>query len=206
MVPGMNEPDPSPPWADAPVHLVASDPTWPAIAAGYIAEINALLGSELVGTPVHIGSTAIPALPAKPIIDLQALATDPSTVVADHQEALAASSWFLVPPELDQRSWRWFFVRADPTGQHRLAHLHLMRVGEPRWHQQLAFRDRLRTSPDLAREYYEIKSTAAAMHTNDREAYTHLKHDFVHRVLNTTAEPPADGGASSSRPGGATSG
>lgn len=99
------------------------------------------------------------------------------------QDALAAASWFFVPRELDRRLWRWFVVRADDTGRHRLAHLHVMRLNEPRWHEQLAFRDALRATPVLAEEYALLKAEAAREHRHDREAYTSAKQAFVQRVL-----------------------
>ncbi|MGH3530226.1 MAG: GrpB family protein [Pseudonocardiaceae bacterium] len=61
---------------------------------------------------LHIGSTAIPGLPAKPVIDLQALSQDPDTTIANAHGELTARSWFFVPRRLDQRPWRWFIVRA----------------------------------------------------------------------------------------------
>jgi GrpB-like predicted nucleotidyltransferase (UPF0157 family) len=85
----------------------------------------------------HIGSTAIPGLPAKPVIDLQALSQDPDTTIANAHGELTARSWFYVPRYLDQRPWRWFTVHADAARRHRLAHLHLVQPGQRRWHEQL---------------------------------------------------------------------
>lgn len=70
-----------------------------------------------------------------------------------------------------------------PSGQRRLAHLHLMRPDEPRWYEQLAFRDALRANPALAGEYARLKARAADEHHHDREAYTNAKQAFVRRVL-----------------------
>lgn len=71
----MNEPDAPPAWAFEPVHVVAPDPNWPAAAERHIAEVHDLLGDWLTSSAVHVGSTAIPGLTAKPIIDLQAIAS-----------------------------------------------------------------------------------------------------------------------------------
>lgn len=111
------------------------------LAERYIDELQALLGRRLAGPVLHVGSTAVPGLAAKPIIDLQALVVEPERVIADCQQVLASSLWHLVPRDLDQRPWRWLLVRTDETETHRLTHLHLMRVGEPRWQEQLIFRD-----------------------------------------------------------------
>lgn len=174
----------SPPaWAVEDIHVVDPDPDWARLADVFAGEVRALLGAELTGPIVHVGSTAVPGLPAKPVIDLQATADEPSVAIGTAQEALAAASWYFIPRELDRRPWRWFVVRADQAGEHRLAHLHLMRPGEPRWGQQLTFRDQLRGSSALVDEYARLKAAAALRHPHDREAYTAAKTAFVRRVL-----------------------
>lgn len=175
---------PPPVWALEPVRIAGPDPAWPERAAEFAAELHSLLGRWLRSDVLHVGSTAIPGLAAKPVIDLMATAEDPDAAVASEQDAMAHASWFLVPPELDQRPWRRFVVRTDAAGQRRRAHLHLMWPGEPRWDEQLAFRDRLRAEPALAAEYATLKARAAAEHRADREAYTAAKATFVRRVLD----------------------
>lgn len=174
----------APPWASEDVHVVEPDPRWAVQAEHFATEIHDLFGDWLSGQVAHIGSTAVPGLAAKPIIDLQAVAADPAAMTAANHNALTAASWFFVPRHLDQRTWRWFFVRADAAGQHRLAHLHLMQPGEPRWHEQLTFRDALRANPDLAEDYARLKARAAHQHHHDREAYTSAKQAFIRRVLD----------------------
>jgi GrpB-like predicted nucleotidyltransferase (UPF0157 family) len=88
-----------------------------------------------------------------------------------------------VPPELDRRPWRRFFVKPDESGQHRVAHLHLIQAGHPRWAEQLAFRDALRRDGRLARQYEDLKRLLAARHGGDREAYTAAKAAFVANAL-----------------------
>ncbi|RNL86914.1 GrpB family protein [Halostreptopolyspora alba] len=173
-----------PAWATEEVRLVAADPAWAEHANRLAAELRQLLHGWLRGPVVHVGSTAVAGLVAKPVIDLQAIAGDPATTVVARNDALAGASWFVVPRELDQRPWRWFIVRTDTSGRHRLAHLHLMRPGEPRWHQQIAFRDALRADPALAREYADLKTEAARDHPHDRETYTEAKHAFIRGVLD----------------------
>ncbi|MGA9312645.1 MAG: GrpB family protein [Pseudonocardiaceae bacterium] len=96
---------------------------------------------------------------------------------------LGAAGWVLVPPELDARPWRRFFVQPDASGARRLAHLHVMRPDEPRWTQQLTFRDRLRADQGLARQYAELKTALARQHPDDRERYTDAKREFIEAVL-----------------------
>lgn len=173
-----------PAWATEDVHLVAPDPRWLEHAELFAAEIGNLFEDWLSSSVVHVGSTAVPGLAAKPIIDLQATSPDPAAAIAATHETLTAASWFFVARELDQRPWRWFVVRADASGQHRLAHLHLMAPDEPRWREQLVFRDALRADPALAQDYAHLKVKAAGEHRDDREAYTEAKHAFVRQVVD----------------------
>jgi GrpB-like predicted nucleotidyltransferase (UPF0157 family) len=108
---------------------------------------------------------------------------DLSAVVAQAGDGLAADGWCYVPPELDQRPWRRFFVKPDESGQHRVAHLHLIQAGHPRWGEQLAFRDALRRDGQLARQYEDLKRLLAARHADDREAYSAAKAAFVANAL-----------------------
>jgi GrpB-like predicted nucleotidyltransferase (UPF0157 family) len=128
----------------------------------------------------NIGSTAIPGLLAKPIIDLQAAVVDlhdADPIVA----ALAPHDWHYVDPDLDRRPWRRFFIKV--TDGRRSAHLHVMTINSPRWNQQIAFRDALCTDPSLILEYAALKRALAAKHTADREIYTAAKADFIRSVL-----------------------
>lgn len=188
---GDDRPSPTAPaWAYERARVVAPDPGWAAAAARYRDEVHDLLGDHLFGDVAHVGSTAVPGLPAKPVIDLQARAVDPAGAVDDRRQALSDAHWHLVPRELDDRPWRWFLVRTDRGERHRLAHLHLMTLEEPRWHDQLAFRDALRDSDALAQEYARLKADAADRYGDDRERYTRAKDRFVRRVLGNGGHPP----------------
>lgn len=117
-----NPSEPWPMWATETIRIVDPQPAWADLAEGFRGEVQDLLGQWLTSDVRHVGSTAIPGLPAKPVIDLQALSATPATAITTVHDALAAKSWFVVPRQLDQRPWRWFLVRTDPTAQHRLAH------------------------------------------------------------------------------------
>jgi GrpB-like predicted nucleotidyltransferase (UPF0157 family) len=69
-----------------------------------------VLDQWLLGPIEHVGSTAIPGIVAKPVIDLMAQVTDPDAVVGQAGGTLAGMSWRHVPPELDDRPWRRFFA------------------------------------------------------------------------------------------------
>jgi GrpB-like predicted nucleotidyltransferase (UPF0157 family) len=147
-----------------------------------------VLAPWLVDGVEHVGSTAVPGLAAKPVIDLMASVRDPDAVVEQAGDLLWADGWWHVPPELDSGgSWRRFFVKPDPSGQHRYAHLHVIAAGHPRWGEQIAFRDALRGDDELARRYAELKRRLAAEHADDREAYTDGKGAFVRDALDRHA-------------------
>jgi GrpB-like predicted nucleotidyltransferase (UPF0157 family) len=177
--------DAAPPWAYEKAAVHPHDPRLADLAGAERARLAGLLAPWLTEEIEHVGSTAVPGLAAKPTIDLMASVTDPDAVVSEAGPRLAAEGWCYVPPELDQRSWRRFFVKPDDTGQRRVAHLHVIQAGHPRWADQLAFRDALRRDDQLAKSYGDLKQRLASEHADDREAYTDAKAAFVASVLGS---------------------
>jgi GrpB-like predicted nucleotidyltransferase (UPF0157 family) len=177
----VNGDPPWPGWAAEPVDLADADATWIRQGEQERVHLEALLSPWLVARIEHVGSTAIPDLPAKPIIDLQAPVADlgDSDRMAD---ALAPHDWHYVDPDLDQRPWRRFFVKVSDG--RRSAHLHVMTPDSPRWREQMAFRDALRADPTLTADYAALKRVLAANYADDREAYTAAKSDFIRAVLD----------------------
>ena len=177
-----------PAWANERVEVVGYDPNWAERAAREVQELTERLSPWAVAPIEHVGSTAVPGRPAKPIIDLM-VAVRTLDVAPEIDLALRPAGWHLVPPELDQRPWRRFFVKV--VSGHRDAHLHVMVAREPRWAEQIAFRDRLRTDVALRDEYARLKLAVAQRHGDDREAYTAGKAGFIRDVLrgSTTASP-----------------
>jgi len=175
--------DALPRWATEHPEVRPHDPLLAIRARDEAARLAEILAPWLVDGVEHVGSTSVPGLAAKPIIDLMASVSDPEAVVGEAGESLAADGWNYVPPQLDQRDWRRFFVKPDAAGERRLAHLHVIPAGHPRWAQQIAFRDALRGDDLLARAYEDVKRQAAARHRDDREAYTSAKTQFVMDVL-----------------------
>jgi GrpB-like predicted nucleotidyltransferase (UPF0157 family) len=178
----MSAPAEWPVWATEDPIIVEPSPDWLARGRRLSLELADTLGPMLVADVEHMGSTAVPGLAAKPIIDLMAgvASLDAADAIA---QALAPALWHFVPPDLDQRPWRRFFVKVEQ--EHRAAHLHVMDPASPRWHEQLAFRDALRADADLAAEYSSLKRTLSDRHRHDREAYSEAKGEFISRVLST---------------------
>jgi len=169
-----------PAWAIESVKIVESDPGWQVRGERQRHELDRDLAAWLISPVEHIGSTAVPGLAAKPVLDCQAQVADLecATQVA---AVLVSRGWHAVPVELDGRPWERFFVQV--AQDRRCAHLHLLGVGSSQWFAHLEFRDALRASPSLAAEYGGLKTTLAIAHRNDREAYTRAKAEFITKTL-----------------------
>ena len=169
-----------PAWATEAVEVQAAQAAWQQRGRAEAARLDVALAPWLVAPVEHVGSTAVPGLAAKPVLDLQAAVADLGCA-GEVAAALAPAGWHYVPPDLDGRPGRRFLVLV--AGGHRAAHLHLLPPGSPAWRDQLAFRDALRGDPALAARYAALKAELAAAHADDREAYTSGKADFVAAVL-----------------------
>lgn len=166
-----------PPWAHEEISIEPYSPEWPVRAQTLIAQLRRVLPGPIE----FVGSTAVPGLPAKPIVDLMA-EVESFDSIGTIVDALSSLGWHYVPPELDDRPYRRFFVHV--IAEHRSAHLHLMRPGTDRWREQLTFRDRLRSSRALREEYAALKQELAGAHGNDREAYSAAKARFIEAALS----------------------
>lgn len=163
-----------------PVTLVGYDSNWPQIAAKHSAVISSL-GAVIVAVH-HIGSTAVPGLTAKPIIDLMPLVTNLVDLdqLRFHLESLGYQ-WhgeFGIPG-------RRFCTRADKTGT-RLVHAHFFESSSPHVRRHIAFRDYLRENRGFACRYALEKRRAQALHPNNSHAYSEEKAAWI-RTAETTA-------------------
>jgi GrpB-like predicted nucleotidyltransferase (UPF0157 family) len=180
-----------PAWATEKVQLQPADPGWAERGARTAADLDAALAAWLTGPVEHVGSTAVPGLTAKPVLDFQAPVRDLADADAVAQ-VLAPAGWHLVPEELEDHDDERLLIQA--VGDHRVAHLHLMSPGAPAWSERLTFRDALRGEPSLAEAYGALKQDLAARLADDREAYTDAKTAFVRDVLSragTGQAPPS---------------
>jgi GrpB-like predicted nucleotidyltransferase (UPF0157 family) len=158
---------------DAPVRIVEYDPAWPAAFAAERERLAPLLGG---GVDLHhFGSTAVPGLAAKPVIDMIALVEDLDAPIA----ALVGRGGYQYPQAFNATLTHRRFL-CYPTAAHRTHHLHL--VDEPgALERRLHFRDRLRANRALADEYAVLKRALAERYREDREAYTEAKSEFIRR-------------------------
>lgn len=139
-----------------PVILAAYNPEWPRIAAAH-AECLRMLGSILV-TVHHIGSTSVPGLAAKPIIDLMPIIADLAEL--DGQRRRIETFGYMWHGELGI-SGRRYCTLADETGV-RAVQLHFFKAGSPHVERHIAFRDYLRAHPEAASAYAIEKRRAQA--------------------------------------------
>lgn len=170
------------------VEVVDYDMAWPDRFADQLGQVTAVLGPWLAGPVEHIGSTSVPGLPAKPVIDMLAPVRSLETA-QDSVRALEADGW-LFWPEDPCRHYRLWFLRPQPDA--RTHHLHVIECDHPHARALLAFRDTLRTDPGLCRDYAQLKEHLAHEHGDNRNAYSNAKSDFVERVLRGAGiEPPS---------------
>ena len=163
------------------VYIAAHDPRW---AEQFEAERDRLQDFQPGHFTAieHIGSTAVPGLAAKPIIDI--LAGVGSLTEADALlEPLCAHGYETSAKfnaTLSDR--RWLMRHASGRRTH---HLHLVVFGGKPWISWVKFRDLLRADASIATRYEQLKDELAGQHRHDREAYTHAKAAFIDEVLAT---------------------
>ncbi len=161
------------------------DPAWAGQFAAEAARITVALGAR-VQRLHHIGSTAVPGLIAKPIIDMLAEARslddiDEATPVLEGL-GYEAKGTHGIPG-------RRYFRRSDSLGRSSY-HLHVYAVGDPRIGRYLAFRDLLRADPELAQRYGALTSRLAADGA-DADGIEATKGAFISDALNATLMPQA---------------
>jgi len=161
------------------VALQAHSEGWPAAFAAERARLASLLG-EHVGGIEHVGSTAVPGLAAKPIIDIAVKTTLDSTF-ATVEKILLDNGYVYLLNARDEGGHIFALEAADGARTH---HLHLIDETDVQWQNYLTFRNRLLNDAKLRLEYEKCKIALAARFATDRQAYTLAKADFVRRVLS----------------------
>jgi GrpB-like predicted nucleotidyltransferase (UPF0157 family) len=156
-----------------PVVLVAYNSEWPQIAAVH-AERLRVLGSSFV-TVHHIGSTSVPGLVAKPVIDLMPVVTDLTDL--DGQRRRIEALGYAWHGELGI-SGRRYCTLADEAGV-RAVQLHFFKANSPHVERHIAFRDYLRAHPEAASAYAIEKRRAQALHSANSHAYADEKDKWI---------------------------
>jgi GrpB-like predicted nucleotidyltransferase (UPF0157 family) len=158
------------------IHIVEYDPEWPARFEREAALVRTALGTCCAGIE-HVGSTAVPGLAAKPIIDMAVECS-----IYPPEAGLIAALAGLGYRHRGEFGvvGRHFFSKGRP----RTFHLHLLPVGGEVGQRQIAFRDFLRNHPEAAREYASVKRQAAEGRVLESADYVQAKGPFVAAILS----------------------
>lgn len=165
------------------VRLEPPTPRWAALFAEEAGRIGAALAAYEVAVE-HCGSTAVPGLVAKPILDI--LVGVPAPLDVPGLVRALAPLGYTHAPHAGVPGHEVF-----GKGTPRTHLLHVVPHGGPEWRRMLGFRDALRTDPAVAADYAALKRALAARFAADRPAYTAGKAEFILRVLGATDAPDA---------------
>jgi GrpB-like predicted nucleotidyltransferase (UPF0157 family) len=163
------------------IEMVPYNPDWPFLYRQEARQIVPALVGEIVLIH-HIGSTAIPGIKAKPIIDCL-IEVRQIERVDNYNTALIALGYN--PRGENGIPGRRYFNKK--TGSTHTHHLHIFQVGHPEINRHLDFRDYLRAYPADAQAYSQLKEELAQKHRHDSIAYTEGKNDFVQEIDHRAA-------------------
>ncbi|MFN0124882.1 MAG: GrpB family protein [Blastocatellia bacterium] len=163
------------------LHLSPYDDGWQTLFQEEKSRLQAAIGGYVLDLQ-HIGSTSVPGMPAKPILDIG--------IAVDNFEKAARCI-----PLMEQAGYvyrgeygiarRHYFVKGDP----RTHHAHMLEIDSAAWKNHLLFRDYLIRNTAAAREYAELKQHLAGRFASEREAYQAGKEGFIKAVLQKAANP-----------------
>lgn len=158
------------------ITILPHDPSWAKRRADEVARLKSRLGDLLIE---HVGSTAVPGLAAKPVIDLLVGLDDASD--GERVSGCLKALNYQKGQSQSNEPGTLFFERTDGSGG--TFHLHVAPRESVYWRDMLNFRDALRADPDLACEYVALKERLAAAFPHDIDAYSAGKSDFVAAAL-----------------------
>ena len=159
-----------------PIFVVEYDPSWPQHYADEARFLRSLFGPDLVTRIEHYGSTSVPGLAAKPVIDILVEVTSFEAAKREMIPVLDDLGYGHDWPAEHLAFFKGYGVNAPVKH-----HLHVAPGGHPVM-DGLLFRDYLRKHPETARLYEELKYALAEQYRNDREGYTDAKSEFVREI------------------------
>jgi GrpB-like predicted nucleotidyltransferase (UPF0157 family) len=163
-----------------PIEVVAYDPSWAAAFEEWRGRLAEALGETAVRIE-HVGSTAVPGLAAKPVIDVQVSVPD----VDDEAAYVPAIEGIGVPLRFREPGHRYF---RPPPGGPRTVQIHVCEAGSAWEREHLRFRDLLRADRELRDAYGRLKLELAELYWDDRLAYTDAKTGFILNALEDAAQ------------------
>jgi len=166
------------------IEIVEYDTRWSSLFLEEAKIIGSALGEQEFITIEHVGSTAIPDMAAKPIIDIAIVVKSLANAKPHFVKPLEKLGYIFWPDNPDESEM--FFVKGmPPYGERRTHHIRVMEEGKKVENKRL-FRDWLIQHPTDAYRYKALKKDLAIHLRDDREAYTKAKDDFVKEILSKT--------------------
>ena len=166
------------------VYLCEHEAEWEKEAAKTISLLKKILGSVIKDIQ-HVGSTSIPSIKAKPIIDI-ALAADSFSEVLKFENELKDNGFYF-RPSFEDKSQLLFACGSyySGTGELQTHFIHVVHTDSAQWRDYINFRDYLNQNPEIAKEYEALKRALAAAvpASSGRKEYTKGKHDFIAYTL-----------------------
>lgn len=154
------------------------DPGWPEVYKKEAAIIKGLLGDLAVDIQ-HVGSTSVPGLPAKPVIDI-GVAVRIMDDIPEIIEILKKNGYVF---EGDWEDEGGIFVVKESAPGVRTLHVHIVGKNDIQWNNYIIFRDALRNEDEIRDQYLALKKELAEKYSDDRVKYTSSKHDFIRGIL-----------------------
>ena len=174
------------------IEIKAYNPQWPQEFETLRASLSKILG-DLALRIDHIGSTSVPGLGAKDIIDIQVTVKELDPVIVQRMSAAGYQYYADITrdhlpcgEDPDPRMWEKFYF-TQPPGE-RLAHVHVRVQGRPNQIYPLRFRDYLRAHPDSAATVERIKRALARYHADDKAAYYDIKDPVYDLIWDAAKE------------------
>ncbi len=159
------------------IEIVEYNPLWPAMFQSEKSFLESIARKWIYGQIEHVGSTSVPGLAAKPVIDImfgvESLGSSREAI-----EVLQHGGYCYAPYKTDVMHW---FCK--PSEHYRTHHLHLIPFNSPLWHERINFRNMLRSNNELASDYASLKRGLALRYPENREAYTNQKWPFIQKAL-----------------------
>ena len=161
------------------VQLEPHDKQWDEIAIQTIKTLKSILGDDAIDIQ-HIGSTAIPVIKAKPIIDIVVGVTDFERIML-HNEQLQKEGIFYRGSDVE---YQILYVMGDMEKDIRTHHIHIVKWNGTEWKKYIHFRDYLNDNENMALQYQKVKEELESKYADDRVAYTNGKQEMIDIILN----------------------
>ena len=165
------------------VRLADHDLSWSVLFASECESLHRALDNLVVDIQ-HVGSTAVPDLPAKPILDI-AIAIRTLDIIPDIVERLTEIGYIYRGDGGDEGG---HLFDKEPEPDIRTAHVHVVESSDTQWKNYLLFLKTLREDPNVRKRYADVKQVLAKQFPNDRKSYSLAKDEFIERVLRETHE------------------